>query len=101
MKKRACMVCGRPSSGPRCRKHQLAPRARGNAFEPTRQFVLERDGWQCQVKLDDGCTVAATCVDHVIPRARGGTDDPANLQASCTSCNARKGASDARPRDGG
>lgn len=98
MRKQACMVCGRPSFGPRCRKHQLAARARGNAFEPTRQFVLERDGWECQVKLDEGCTMAATCVDHVIPRAAGGSDHPDNLQASCEHCNAAKGASAPRPR---
>ena len=32
-------------------------------------------------------------VDHVIPIARGGTDDLANLALACRSCNARKGTS--------
>jgi 5-methylcytosine-specific restriction endonuclease McrA len=32
-------------------------------------------------------------VDHVVPRARGGSDDPSNLQAAHRSCNGRKGQS--------
>jgi hypothetical protein len=31
-------------------------------------------------------------VDHVVPLARGGTNDPTNLQVLCLSCNTRKGA---------
>lgn len=30
-----------------------------------------------------GCTLPATDVDHVRPRAQGGTDDESNLQALC------------------
>jgi hypothetical protein len=33
----------------------------------------------------------ATRVDHIIPRAQGGTDSVRNLTAACASCNARKG----------
>jgi hypothetical protein len=29
-------------------------------------------------------------VDHIIPRALGGSDDPANLALSCLGCNGRK-----------
>ncbi|KAI8474703.1 MAG: hypothetical protein J3K34DRAFT_456681 [Monoraphidium minutum] len=32
-------------------------------------------------------------VDHVIPRAMGGPDSPANFKVACRPCNARKGAS--------
>jgi ATP adenylyltransferase len=34
-------------------------------------------------------------VDHILPRARGGTDEPDNLQALCFSCNAAKRDRDA------
>ena len=39
-----------------------------------------------------GRPVAATDVDHIVPRARGGTDAFANLQALCHSCHSRKTA---------
>jgi 5-methylcytosine-specific restriction endonuclease McrA len=38
-------------------------------------------------------------VDHVLPVALGGTDDPGNLAPACESCNAGKGASRAPRRD--
>ena len=34
----------------------------------------------------------ATHVDHILPRARGGTDDVNNLQALCHACHSRKTA---------
>lgn len=37
----------------------------------------------------------ATTVDHIIPRARGGDNNPANLVAACKPCNGKKG--DAMP----
>jgi 5-methylcytosine-specific restriction endonuclease McrA len=45
-----------------------------------------------------GCGVAATNVDHIVPRRRGGADlDPTNVQAMCASCHSAKTAI----RDGG
>jgi 5-methylcytosine-specific restriction endonuclease McrA len=56
----------------------------------TRKLVLERDRYVCQLQFP-GCTGKATHADHVIPRRFGGTDDPANLRASCATCNLRRG----------
>ena len=45
-----------------------------------------------------GCGIAATNVDHIVSRRRGGADfDPANVQALCASCHSTKTAL----RDGG
>jgi 5-methylcytosine-specific restriction endonuclease McrA len=49
--------------------------------------VLHRDGWVCH-----WCGGPATCVDHLVERDAGGGHDPSNLVASCTPCNARRGA---------
>lgn len=49
-----------------------------------RQQILDRDGHACQWIDNAGlCGAPATDVDHVIPRAAGGTDHPANLQSLC------------------
>ena len=55
-----------------------------------RHTVLQRDNHTCQLQLP-GCTTIATAVDHIHPRARGGTDDLANLRATCTHCNSKRG----------
>lgn len=34
----------------------------------------------------------APTLDHIHPRAHGGSDDPSNLQLACRECNNRKGA---------
>lgn len=37
-----------------------------------------------------GERVAATVVDHVVPKRRGGRDDPRNYQSLCASCHTEK-----------
>lgn len=49
--------------------------------------ILKRDGFKC--KYCHGSEVLLT-VDHVKPKALGGTDNPSNLVASCDDCNAGK-----------
>ncbi|MCW6035593.1 HNH endonuclease [Spirulina subsalsa FACHB-351] len=51
-----------------------------------RQFVLNRDGGCCR---SCGSTQNLE-VDHIIPLAKGGTNDLSNLQALCRPCNRRK-----------
>lgn len=38
------------------------------------------------------CGAPAEHMDHVIPKAQGGSDDPTNLVPACASCNIKKGA---------
>jgi len=55
----------------------------------TRFEVLRRDNHQCRycgATADD----APLTVDHVVPTALGGADDPGNLVAACRDCNAGK-----------
>lgn len=42
-------------------------------------------GWQTP-----GHPAADLTADHVVPKARGGTDHPSNLQVLCRGCNSRK-----------
>jgi diadenosine tetraphosphate (Ap4A) HIT family hydrolase len=59
-----------------------------------RYEVLRRARFRCEL-----CGVSADVrtleVDHIIPRNKGGTDDPDNLQALCYSCNSMKRDRDA------
>jgi 5-methylcytosine-specific restriction protein A len=38
--------------------------------------------------------VASVEVDHLVPKAQGGTDDRSNLRGSCRGCNRAKSRSD-------
>ena len=57
--------------------------------------ILERDQYVCQYCGLDGAAsfenALAMSVDFVVPRARKGKKDPANLVACCRSCNMIKG----------
>jgi len=59
-----------------------------------RYEVLKRARFRCEL-CGVSADVRALEVDHIVPRARGGTDDPDNLQALCYSCNATKRDRDA------
>ncbi len=59
-----------------------------------RYEVLKRARFRCEL-CGVSADVRALEVDHIVPRNRGGTDDPDNLQALCFSCNATKRDRDA------
>lgn len=46
----------------------------------------------CEYCLQNSRVVASECVDHIVPKARGGTDEASNLRALCASCHSRKTA---------
>lgn len=56
-----------------------------------RYMVGRRDGWAChycQCRL----TYATATLDHVVPRALGGTNALYNLRLACKGCNQAKAA---------
>lgn len=57
-------------------------RGYGAEWEDTRERVLERDFYLCQVCL----TRTASEVDHVVPKEAGGSDVDDNLQSICSIC---------------
>jgi diadenosine tetraphosphate (Ap4A) HIT family hydrolase len=54
-----------------------------------RYEILKKSAFHCEL-----CGISADQkaleVDHIVPRNKGGTDEPHNLQALCYSCNAMK-----------
>jgi len=82
------------------------------AWRKVRALVLIRDNYRCQLPVaadgthvpdghpagidPDGqirrCLSYSTHVDHVVPRALGGSDDLDNLRAACAAGNLARGA---------
>jgi hypothetical protein len=54
-----------------------------------RHDVLKRAKFRCEL-CGISAEVKALEVDHIVPRKKGGSDDPSNFQALCYSCNAMK-----------
>lgn len=64
-------------------------------------MILRRDKGLCQVCLASGKFRPATQVDHIRPKAVGGTDADENLQAICAACHQVKTAGEATAAKGG
>lgn len=62
---------------------------------------MKRDRGLCRDHLDRGLVVEARHVDHIIPKAQGGTDADANLQCLCTACHRAKTAREGSSRGAG
>lgn len=66
----------------------------GSDWQRLREQVIAREPWchnpQCMHEV--GTPPNPLTVDHVVPLARGGTNDLANLQVLCKRCNSAKGA---------
>lgn len=68
-----------------------------SSWRRLRRYVLERDQWQCQLRLDvctapnpDDLRHQTPHVHHTHGRAITG-DDPAHLAATCQPCNLKAG----------
>lgn len=71
-------------------------RGYGWDWEKKRLEILERDKGLCQPCLKGGFTALAKQVDHIVPKASGGTDDDDNLQSICLACHKVKTAKEGR-----
>jgi HNH endonuclease len=73
----------------------ITPPSAPGALRPSQRFaIIRRDGYRCRMcgaQSEDGAQLE---VDHKIPRARGGTNDPSNLWTLCFTCNRGKGIND-------
>lgn len=66
--------------GKRGTRHE---RGYGAAWDRLRKSILRRDRYLCQPCERIGRTTPAREVDHIIPKAKGGTDDPGNCESIC------------------
>lgn len=70
-------------------RHQ---RGYGSAWDRLRVQILKRDTYLCRCPRCLGGELRvrpATEVDHILPKAKGGTDDPLNLRAVSRQCHER------------
>ena len=71
-------------------------RGYGWQWQKLRKQILQRDRYLCQHcwRANPPRITQAKEVDHIKPKAKGGTDDPSNLEAICTPCHRAKSARD-------
>jgi 5-methylcytosine-specific restriction protein A len=69
-------------------------RGYGSDWDKTRARILKRDRGLCIPCLMGGRPAPATQVDHIKPKAKGGTDADDNLQSICDDCHKAKTAAD-------
>ena len=87
-----CYLCGRPVVfAPAMRLLQESLRHRG--YTAPLAYFEERYSRDRAPLLDH----LAAVIDHKTPRARGGTNDEANLMTACNKCNMRK--NDGAPKE--
>lgn len=77
-------------------------RARGSAAERgyDRHWRIVRAAYLKRHPRCVGCGAVATDVDHVVPKALGGGNEWANLQALCHRCHSAKTMRQSVPREG-
>src|SRR5947207_7685194 len=78
---KACIVCGRPSHGPRCDRHSIPRPPRSGSYSRAAAKVRAeaQTCWICGGPFTPDDPPVA---DHVKPRLLGGSDDASNLRAA-------------------
>lgn len=80
---------------PRTSRHA---RGYGTAWDKLRLRILNRDCHLCQQCKRAGRIQAGNHVDHIKPKAQGGSDDEGNLETLCRPCHeAKTAAENGRP----
>ena len=104
-----CEKHQRPADGSFADKRRGSRHARGygNKWDASRERILSRDAGLCQQCLREGrlnhCAGKkfGAYVDHVRPKAQGGTDDDSNLETLCRTCHTAKTQREAQAGRGG
>lgn len=87
-KVKRCPKCAQLVGDAKCDAHRRKVKRRSYKISPkVREAVYDRDGNRC-VKC--GTTKKLT-LDHIVPRSKGGSNKPDNLQTMCRPCNNAKG----------
>ncbi len=74
---------------------KIKPAFERGISKETRAFVLDRDGFTCQMcgaaagepHPHDLGRITRLHIGHIIDKSMGGTDEPSNLRAICSVCN--------------
>ena len=74
---------------------KIKPAFERGISKETRAFVLDRDGFTCQMcgaaagepHPHDQGRITRLHIGHIIDKSMGGTDEPSNLRAICSVCN--------------
>jgi len=61
----------------------------------TRTIIIARDMGLCQSCKRNGRPTPFAAVDHIKPKAEGGTDDHDNLECVCSACHSEKSLAEA------
>lgn len=68
----------------------------GRPWRRLRERVMRRDQYLCVPCRESGRLTPAEEVDHIIPVAKGGKDEEANLRSICVECHRKVTAQQAR-----
>ena len=85
-----------------CKPHRDSVNTWGGGWicRDIRESIYKRDQWECQICFESTSsryTVGdhwAPTLDHIVPRSKGGSDDPSNLRLVHSWCNSLRGDRD-------